>query len=445
MTARLRGASRLAAGFLIAALGAACSPSGDAATTTLGPTEPSTTALPTTTTLPSVLPGSGTIPLAELADVLRADDIVATAERALGAWTDTPAECSPSRAEALATRDQFIRVATYLERARGATRDLRDTAAFRRLIELEASYRNDAATRTFVVCGESTGILATSPATSTTIAGGTAQGLTAGGIAEVDLTINGDPKVDQEFTVADLGAPCDGIGANTTFLVSSQDASGRWVITDVIVDKTGLTSTAVIPTRAGPGAIEYLAYCGTLDKRHGVTTFRVRPTGDTTTTSPTSTTVAAGTPLVVVEIPATGGRVVVDPRATEVAVEPKSVTAFLAANDSVGGVVIARLNLGDWIALRENEVTWLPVGPGDEGLETRIVGARNAAERTIEVVSPSTTTTTSTTVVLSSPPTTLSVSTSTPNDEDDATLWVIVVLVTVAALTVMFSRLRLRR
>jgi hypothetical protein len=39
----------------------------------------------------------------------------------------------------------------------------------------------------------------------------------------------------------------------------------------------------------------------------------------------------------------------------------------------------------------------------------------------------------------------VTVAESTPNDEDDATLWVIVVLVTVAALTVLFSRLRLRR
>lgn len=445
MRARWRGASRLAAGVLIATLGAACSPSGDAATTTTGQTGAPTTSPPTSTTLPSVLPGSGTIPLAELADVQRADDIVGTAERALRAWSDVPAECSPSRAEALATRDQFIRVATYLERARGAVRDLRDTAAFKRLIDLEASYRTYAATRTFIVCGESTGIAANSPATSTTIVGGTAAGLTAGGIAEVDLTIDGDPKVDQEFTVADLGAPCDGIGANTTFLVSAQDSSGRWVIVDVIVDKTGLTSAAVIPTRAGPGAIEYLAYCGTLDKRHGVTTFRVRPTGDTTTTSPTPTTITGDAPLVVIEIPTTSGSVLVDPRATEVAVEPKSVTAFLAANDAVGGVVIARLNLGDWIALRENEVTWIPAGPGDEGLETRIVGARNAVERTVEVVAPSTTTTTSTALAVSSSSSAVTVAESTPNDEDDATLWVIVVLVTVAALTVLFSRLRLRR
>jgi hypothetical protein len=148
---------------------------------------------------------------------------------------------------------------------------------------------------------------------------------------------------------------------------------------------------------------------------------------------------------VVIEIPTTSGSVLVDPRAAEVAVEPKSVTAFLAANDAVGGVVIARLNLGDWIALRENEVTWIPAGPGDEGLETRIVGARNAVERTVEVVEPSTTTTTSTAVAVSSSSSAVTVAESTPNDEDDATLWVIVVLVTVAALTVLFSRLRLRR
>lgn len=426
------------------ALCAACSPAGDALpTTTGGPTTTPTTT--TTTTLPSVLPVDGTIPLPGLAEVARGDDLVATAERALRAWTDVAAECDTSRAEALASRDQFIRVATYLERVRGAARDLRDTVAFKRLIEIEASYRTYAATRTFVVCGESTGIAADSPATSTTIAGGTPKGLTAGGIVEVDLTITGDPKVDQEFTVSDLGAPCDGIGANTTFLVSAQDGSGRWVITDVIVDKTGLTSAAVIPTRAGPGAIEYLAYCGTLDKRHGVTTYRVRPTGDTTTTAPAPSTTVAGAPLVVVELPPATRRVIVDPRATEVAVEPASVSAFLAANEAEGGVVIARLNLGDWVALRESAVTWIPVGPGDEGLEARIVGARTAVEQTVDVVAPSTTTTTTTIVETSSSSTVAAPSQAPTNDDSDTTLWVLIVLVTVAALTVLLSRLRLRR
>lgn len=420
---------------------AACGSSGGANPTTTS-AEPTTTVAPTTT-LPSMLPPSGTIPLAQIADVVRGDDLVVTAERALQAWRDVPAECHPSKAEALAARDQFIRVETYLGKVRGAARDLRSASAFKGLIEVEAAYRSYAASREFIVCGESKAVESSSPATSTTIVGGTAKGLAAGGVVEVDLTITGTPKVDREFTVADVGAPCDGLSANTTFLVNSQDASGRWVITDVIVDAEGATNAAVVPTRAGPGAIEYLAYCGTLDKRHGVVTYRVSPTGDTTTTQPAPTTIDPSIPLQVVALD-DGSSVVVDPRATEVAVEPESVTAFLSANDAEGGVVIARLNLGDWVALRDTGVTWIPVGPGDDGLELRVVGAKVAVKETLRVTAPSTSTTSSSTTIQSST-TAASPATSETGDDEDTTLWIIIGLVIVATLTVLASRLRLRR
>jgi len=420
---------------------AACGSSGEANPTTTSET-PATTTAPTTT-LASMLPASGTIPLAQIGDVVRADDLVATAQRALQAWRDAPAECLPSKAEALAARDQLLRVGTYLGKVRAAAGDLLSAAAFKGLIDVEAAYRSYVASRSFIVCGESRAIESSSPATSTTIVGGSAKGLAAGGVVEVDLTITGTPKVDREFTVADVGTPCDGLSANTTFLVNAQDASGRWVITDVIVDAEGTTSAAVIPTRAGAGAIEYLAYCGTLDKRHGVTTYRVSPTGDTTTTQPSPTTTDPSTPLQVIALDENSS-VVVDPRAVEVAVEPESVTAFLAANEAEGGVVIARLNLGDWVALRDSGVTWVPVGPGDDGLELRIVGAKVAVEKTLRVTAPSTSTSSSSTTQPSSTTITTAVRNETGGDED-TTLWVIIGLVVVATLTVLASRLRLRR
>ena len=419
----------------------ACGDSGGAVPTTT--VSGSTTTVAPTTTLPSQLPATGTIPLAEIGDVERGDDLIATAQRALQAWRDAPVECHPSKAEALAARDQFIRVETYLSKVRGAARDLRSASAFKGLIEVEAAYRSYASSREFIVCGESKAVEASSPATSTTVAGGTPTGLTAGGVVEVDLTITGTPKVDREFTVADVGAPCDGLSANTTFLVNSQDASGRWIITDVIVDAEGATSATVIPTRAGPGAVEYLAYCGTLDKRHGVVTYRVSPTGDTTTTQPVPTTTDPSTPLQVVAL-TDEPSVVIDARATEVAVEPESVTAFLDANQAAGGVVIARLNLGDWVALRDSGVTWVPVGPGDDGLELRIVGAKVAVERTIRVSTPSTSTT-ATSVAEPVSTTTVTAAPTETGGDNDTTLWVIIVLVAAATLTVFGSRLRLRR
>jgi hypothetical protein len=420
---------------------AACGSSGGAESTTTG-AEPTTT-VASTTTLASMLPASGTIPLAQIGTVVRGDDLVVTAERALQAWRDVPAECHPSKAEALAARDQFIRIKTYLGKVRGAARAILDAPAFKSLIEVEAAYRSYAASREFIVCGDSKAVESSSPATTTTIAGGTAQGLAAGGVVEVDLTITGTPKVDREFTVADVGTPCDGLSANTTFLVNLQDASGRWVITDVIVDAEGTTNALVIPTRAGPGAIEYLAYCGTLDKRHGVVTFRVAPTGDITTTQPAPTTTDPSTPLQVVALDAPTS-IVIDPRAGEVAVEPESVTAFLAANEAVGGVVIARLNLGDWVALRDSGVTWVPVGPGDDGLELRIVGAKVAVAKTLRVSAPSTSTSSTLSTQRSSTSFAPAAASNSSGDED-ITLWVLIILVVVATLTVLGSRLRLRR
>ncbi|MFZ9697137.1 MAG: hypothetical protein ACO3C5_05820 [Ilumatobacteraceae bacterium] len=441
MSARKQGVSRLVAALALGVLGACGASNGAQPTmTTVGPT---TTGTRPTTTLPSLLPPDGTIPLSRLVEVERGDDLVTTAQRALEAWRGVPAECLPSRAEALAARDQFIRVETYLRNARAAARELRSAGAFKALIDVEAAYRSYAASRDFLVCGESKPIESASPATSTTIVSGTAKGLTAGGVAEVDLTITGTPKVDREFTVADVGTPCDGIGANTTFLVNSQDGSGRWVITDVIVNAEGSTSAPIVPTRAGAGAIEYLAYCGTLDKRHGVVTYRVSATGDTTTTQPTPTTTDPSTPLQVVAL--TGGAsIVVDPRATEVAVEPESVTAFLSDNAADGGVVIARMNLGDWVALRTSGVTWVPVGPGDDGLDLRVVGAKVTVERTLPVSAPSastisTATATSESMVVTTVSTTRAES---GRDDADTTLWVVIALVVVAALTVLGSRLR---
>ena len=440
MAGRRWGAWRVVPPLLLLTLGACGSSSGTGpAPTGLGPTAK----VAPQTTLASMLPASGTIPLAQIGDVVRGDDLVATAQRALQAWRDAPAECLPSKAEALAARDQLIRVETYLGNVRGAAGDLLNAAAYKELIDVEAAYRSYVATRKFIVCGESEAIESSSPTIRTTIPGGTTKGLTAGGITEVVLTITGTPKVDREFIVADIGTPCDGLSANTTFLVNSQDASGRWVITDIVVDAQGATRAAVIPTRAGPGAVEYLAYCGTLDKRHGVVTYRVSPTGDTTTTQSSPTTTDPSTPLQVVTL-AEETSVIIDPRAVEVAIEPESVTAFLDANEAAGGVVIARLNLGDWVALRESAVTWMPIGPGDAGLELRIVGAKVAVQRTLRVAAPSTSTTSASTTQ-PSPATAGAAVRGETGSDGDTTLWVIIGLVVVATLTVLASRLRPRR
>jgi hypothetical protein len=141
---------------------------------------------------------------------------------------------------------------------------------------------------------------------------------------------------------------------------------------------------------------------------------------------------------------AAASSLVVDPRAIEVAVEPESVGAFLAANEALGGVVIARLNLSDWVALRDSGVTWIPVGPGNDGLELRVVGAKVAVERTIRVSAPSTTTT-STVAPVQVTTTSSAVTPAESGNDEDTTLWVIIALVAVATLTVLGSRLRLRR
>lgn len=443
MTARRWRAPVLLAGVAVVSMASSCSsPSVD--TTARSTVPAATTSSTTTTTTPSVLPTEGTIPLADLGTARRGTDLVESARRAVATWQDSPVECYESKAEALAARDQFARVGTYLAKSRIAARDLADASAFKETIAIEGEYRTYAATRRFITC-KAAAAQAKPSGTTTTVAGGTTKGLAAGGVVEVNLSVAGNPAVDQEFTVADTGAPCDGNGANTTFLVSSQDAAGRWVIADVIVNNDGETSTPIIPTRAGSGAIEYLAYCGTQDKRHGVTTFRVRATGDTTTTSPSPTTTNAGTPLVVVDLPLDDTAVVVDPRATEVAVEPESVTKFLTASGTEGGVVVARLNAGDWVALREGQVSWLPIGPGEAGLEMKIVGAKTPVDRTIQVTAPSTTTTSTLPTATTLPPTTTVRTANPSSSETDSTIWVIGVLLGLATVAVATARARQRR
>lgn len=407
------------------------------------PTTPPSTTSSTTTTIPSLLPVEGTIPLPDLASVRRPAELAESARRALAAWQDSPVECYGTKAEALAARDQFARVGTYLAKARIAARDLADAPAFKEAINVEASYRTFAATRRFTACGSPVG--QTDNKTTTTVAGGTTKGLAAGGVVEVNLTLDGNTVVDKEFTVSDSGAACDGIGANTTFLVSHQDSNGRWVINDVVVNVDGATATKVTPTRAGSGAVEYLAYCGTQDKRHGVVTYRIRPTGDSTTTSPAPTTSNPDAPLVVVDLPSNDIELVVDRRATEVAIEPESVTKFLAANGAEGGIVIARMNSGDWVALREGQVSWLPVGIGESGLQTRIVGAKTLVDRTIRVTAPTSTTTSTIPAPASETPTTITRRPIDSGSDADPTIWVIAILLGVAGAAVAIARTRQRR
>lgn len=430
-------------GLVVVVMASSCSsPSVD--TTARSTVPAATTSSTTTTTIPSLLPSEGTIPLADLGTARRGTDLVESARRAVATWQDAPVECYESKAEALAARDQFARVGTYLAKARIAARDLADASAFKETISIEVEYRTYAATRRFITC-KAAAAQAKPSGTTTTVEGGTTKGLAAGGVVEVKLAVTGNPVVDQEFTVADPGAPCDGNGANTTFLVSSQDASGRWVIADVIVNNDGATSAVVIPVRAGSGAIEYLAYCGTQDKRHGVTTYRVRATGDTTTTAPSPTTTDPDAPLVVVDLPLNDTALVVDSRATEVAVEPESVTKFLAANGAEGGIVVARVNDGDWIALREGQVSWLPVGAGEPGLETKIVGAKTPVDRTIRVTAPTTTTTSTVPATTSSAPTTVVRVTNSSTTDTDSTIWVIGILLGLATFAVAAARARQRR
>ena len=508
----------------LSACGTSTFESGVSTSTTAGETTS------TSSTVPSILPGKGTIPGADLEDASNPADIIATAQRALAEWTTTQTPCYPSKAEALAARDQFARVASYLAKARLASRAIQSLAAFKEVIEVEADYREMAGKLTFVSCtaGTPKSKKDKTKSTTTTTPEGNTNGLTAGGVAEVDLSISGSPKVDSTFTIADLGAPCDGLSANTTFLVSSRDASGRWVITDVVTrangetsavitptragpgaieylaycgtaDKrhgvatfnvkaagdttiadlgapcdglsanttflvssrdasgrwvitdvvtraNGETSAVITPTRAGPGAIEYLAYCGTADKRHGVATFNVKAAGDTTTTSPAPTTTNPLARLVVLDLPTSkSANITIEPGTAEVAIEPATVAAYLAQADALGGVVVARLNQGDWVALSSSSVTWLPVGTGDAGLDVRVVGAKAAVETSFKVEVPTPTTIASTTTAVTTPTEAKENGAGNSNSKRDTTLWVVLILVGLAAFFVVLTRLAQRR
>ncbi|MFM7093262.1 MAG: hypothetical protein ACKOYL_01710, partial [Actinomycetota bacterium] len=121
---------------------------------------------------------------------------------------------------------------------------------------------------------------------------------------------------------------------------------------------------------------------------------------------------------------------------------------FLTTSGADGGVVLARINLGDWVALREQQVTWVPIGPGSEGLETKIVGAKAPVERTIRLTEPSTTTsstTSSTTVPGEISTTPVPTAVISRGSEFNRTIWVIGVLLGCAVLAVVLSRARMRR
>ena len=401
----------------------------------------------TSTTNPSILPPTGTIPGTDLESATNPADIVATAERAVTGWTSSTTPCYPSKAEALAARDQFARVASYLAKARLAARAISNLGAFKAIIAIEVDYRKVASKITFVSCdaGTPAGKSDKTKSTTTTSPGGSTDGLAAGGVAEVQLVVSGTPKVNSTFTVADLGAPCDGNSANTTFLVSAKDATGRWIITDVVTHDDGATSGVITPTIAGQGAVEYLAYCGTSDKRHGVATFYVKAAGDTTSVPPAPTTTNPDAPLVVLDVPSNAGVAIDLPaNVSEVAIEPATVLTYLSQTESIGGVVVARLNGGDWVALATTGVTWLPVGRGKPGLEVRVVGAKSALSTSFNV-------STVTTSTLAAPTTTMSKSDDTvvaapgSSSNRDTTLWVILVLIGLAAFFVVIGRAAQRR
>jgi hypothetical protein len=410
-------------------------------------TTASTSTTSTPTTIPSILPPSGTIPGVDLQSATNPSDIIATAERAVAVWSSTETPCYPSKAEALAARDQFARVASYLARARLSARSISNLAAFKSVIAVELEYRGLASKLTFVACGAQTPAVRSdkTKSTTTTSPNGTTNGLAAGGVAEVELTISGAPRVDSTFTVADLGSPCDGLSANTSFLVSARDATGRWIITDVVTHDDGARSAVITPTLAGPGAVEYLAYCGTSDKRHGVATFNVKPAGDTTTLPPSTTTTDPAAPLVVLDLPASdAGSIVLPAHTPEVAVEPATVLTYLSRAESIGGVVVARMNGGDWVALSATAVTWIPVGTGKPGLVVRIVGAKSLDTRTFDISAATTSTTETTTTEPIVSGNTL-VAATTERSRRDTTLWVILVLVGMACFFVVVSRLTQRR
>ena len=396
----------------------------------------------TSTTIPSILPATGTIPGTDLESATNPADIVATAERSVAGWTSTTTPCYPSKAEALAARDQFARVASYLAKARLAARSISNLGAFKSIITIEADYRKVASKITFVSCDAGTPAAKSdkTKSTTTTSPGGSTDGLAAGGVAEVDLTVSGTPKVDSTFTVSDLGAPCDGLSANTTFLVSAKDATGRWIITDVITQDDGATSGVITPTIAGQGAVEYLAYCGTSDKRHGVTTFNVKPVGDTTSVPPSATTTDPNAPLVVLDFPSeASGAIDLPASVTEVAIEPSTVLTYLSQTESIGGVVVARLNGGDWVALATTGVTWLPVGKGKASFELRVVGAKSVLSTSYKVSTVTTSTLAAPTTTMSGSDDTVVTAPGTPSNRD-TTLWVILALIGLAAFFVVAAR-----
>lgn len=428
-------------GFLLAACGTSAFESG--APTTAAPSTSSSTS----TTVPSILPASGTIPGANLESAKNPTDIVATAERAVADWSSTKTTCYPSKAEALAARDQFARVASYLAKSRLAARSISNLGAFKSIIAIEADYRLAASKLTFVSCDAGTPAAKSdkTKSTTTTSPNGNTNGLAAGGVAEVDLIVSGAPKVDSNFTVADLGAPCDGLSANTTFLLSAKNSSGRWVITDVVTHDDGATSSVITPTIAGPGAVEYLAYCGTSDKRHGVATFNVTTMGDVTTIAPSPTTTDPEAPLVVVDFPSTAnGTISLPTNVAEVAIEPATALTYLSQTESIGGVVVARLNGGDWVALATTGVTWLPVGTGKPGLELRVVGAKASLTNSFKVSTPTTSTLAAPTTESVTPADTL-VDSPRGSRARDTTLWVVLVLIGLAAFFVILGRAAQRR
>ena len=401
----------------------------------------------TSTTVASILPATGTIPGADLETATNPADIVATADRSVADWTSAETPCYPSKAEALAARDQFARVASYLAKARMAARSISNIAVFKSIIAIELDYREIAAKITFVSCDAGTPAAKSdkTKSTTTTSPGGSTNGLAAGGVTEVDLTVSGTPKVDSTFTISDLGTPCDGLSANTTFLVNARDAAGRWIITDVVTHDDGATSAVITPTLVGPGAVEYLAYCGTSDKRHGVATFNVKPVGDSTSVPPPVPTTDPDAPLVVLDLPSnSGGSISLPTNVAEVAVEPATVLTYLSQTESIGGVVVARLNGGDWVALSTTGVTWVPVGTGKPDLEVRVVGAKSALTNSFKVSAVTTSTVTrATTNPNASEDTAVNgagVEPTSGTSRRDMTLWVILVLIGLAVFFVVVTR-----
>jgi len=141
-----RADSRLCAATLLFLLGLVTTACGTSSFDSGAPTTAATSSTSSTsTTIASILPATGTIPGADLETVANPSDIVATAQRAVADWTSAETPCYPSKAEALAARDQFARVASYLAKARIAARSISNLAAFKSIIAIELDYRKVAA------------------------------------------------------------------------------------------------------------------------------------------------------------------------------------------------------------------------------------------------------------------------------------------------------------